>query len=94
MTTDEMTDEEYGRAWAAENGRTPYKDCGVWWWFNSRSPELESDIRPVIWAYMKGPTGFDLTTGRYYRTEAEAYAALGRTIRGIHQAVPHLKGDK
>lgn len=86
-----MTNEEYGRQWAKENGVSPvngsrYGRFGRWFW------------QPAV----KYPTGnpgglpeplVGTLTIVSWDNERKAYEALGKTIRKFHELVPKLKAE-
>lgn len=83
MTNTELSDEQLGRKWCERNGRRPE----LW-------PRL--GLPPWRWVYDDGPTYalplilFDeIKTGagtvERFRTEAEAYAAVGSALRELHR---------
>lgn len=85
-----MSDEEFGRAWAAENGRAPLLDGGGYWWTISGVGPLSHRLPVILFDAMKGSVGICAD----YRNEAHAYAALGRGLRAIFAEVPPLKGGR
>lgn len=78
-----MTDEEFGRAWAAQVGIVPPRrlDWGnresTWEWVSGLVPHV------VMVTLSPGPLSC-------HDSEAEAYAALGAAVRAVHAAVPPL----
>ena len=96
-----QTDEEFGRAWAAQQRCAPHhykkRSANAWRWscFGEDTDQLwnilflclEKGIEPF------GPTHpFPLV--KWYATETRAYAALGRAVRAVHEAVPPLLPGK
>lgn len=88
--TDEMTDEQYGRDWAARTGRAPHRvvhedGWAEWCWH-----------RPGVGGFDPGPSvvpapvsaAIAETTAVWFASEAEAFAALGRAVRLVHEQVP------
>lgn len=76
-----MSDEEFGRAYAAQMGWEPARIGEFFAWHNAADPNLPGEVPPAV--------RFD---GRMWlRSEAESFAALGRAVRAVHAAVPLLK---
>ncbi len=82
-----MNDEEFGRAWAMQQGIKPHKQHGSGYgWYVGDRHEPESRLL-VLFADFMGLQhgGYD-----WHKTEAKAFAALGKAVRAIHAAVPQL----
>lgn len=80
-----MTDEEYGRLWAAQNGQPPPgKVCtGKYLWYDPAHhgyPHLHGALAACLDA-------------DFYPTEAAAYADLGRAVREIRREIPDVRTD-
>lgn len=78
-----MTDEEYGRAWAAQNGNpTPNKVCtGKYLWYSPKDngyPLLHGSLAIML-------------DHDFYPDVAACYAALGNAVREIRREVPDLR---
>src|SRR5687768_9165695 len=74
-----LGDEEYGRAWARQQGIRPRRLPDIWQWFvtdRSGSPDAAAEL-PKYVAFALPGTG-------YYESEAAAYAALGKAVREVH----------
>lgn len=85
-----MSDEEFGRAWAEQQGRAPESYSGRWAWSSygvgpNRLPEL-------VFAGITGDRWFSGVSA-WYDSEAAAYAALGAAVRAVHAAVPLLRRE-
>lgn len=85
MTVDGLTDEEYGRLWAAQNGvnRSPSKVAtGKYLWYSARDNGYPD---------MHGALAVCLDVGDlFYPSEAAAYADLGRAVREIRREIPDV----
>ncbi len=89
----ELSDEEYGRRWAAMMKRKPYRfrhhdGSEVWRWESVPTRGRMKALVPVCLA-MAVHTG--VGSGIYSDTEAGIYAALGCAVRLIHATVPPLE---
>ena len=79
-----MTDEELGRAWSRQQGYVPVR-----WEF--------PDIQLVAYYWSAPPPVLSSVLRSYatpwygWKTEADAYAALGRAVREVHRQVPPLR---
>ncbi len=84
-----MTDEQFGRAWAAQQEKEPlYYDGSGWKW--ERGVEDQFEVPPAVYAHLS--EGAEVLPGiRYYHSEAAAYDDLGYAVRAVHAAVPPLK---
>jgi hypothetical protein len=71
-----VTDEQFGRAWAKQQGIGPT----MLHWFERLPPMW-------TWNHIPGVGHIPDT-----RSEAAAYAELGRAVRWVHAAVPPLRG--
>lgn len=84
-----MTDEELGRRWCAANARRPDHEPGGepyhphyrWWTHDDPSAGPAGLPRP-LWPAVNG-----------YSTEAEAYAAVGSTLREVWAFVDASRRD-
>ena len=76
-----MTDEEFGRAWAKQQGLAPYdiNDGALWVW---------GGLPRVIHVEL------DRFCGACANTENKCYSALGAAVRAVHAAVPPLAGGQ
>ena len=84
-----MTDEQYGRAWAKQQGLAPsppgsMSNWGWWWTALGEGPCLP---RAVFACWDHAAQGYP-----HYPTEAEAFAALGKAVQAVHAEVPPLAG--
>jgi hypothetical protein len=70
-----MTDEEFGRAWAKQQGIEPTK-----------FPPFDDDSPFWKWPYMPGVGHIPDA-----KSESESFMRLGRAVRDIHKLVPPLK---
>ena len=75
-----MTDEEFGRAWAAQQNHHPV-----------RFPEFLPGEGPFWKTQPLTQSGGFAVFFPDTRSEADAYAAIGRAVRAVHTAVPRLK---
>ena len=83
-----MTDEEYGRAWAKQQGREPYGDYRHrYFWFGDNNTSPAGLPVPVIAVALAAPGVFP------FESESAAYAALGSAVRRVREMVPGLKGE-
>ena len=87
-----MDDEQFGRAWAKQQGCAPLathdeRGWPRWAWHIG---DLDSACRPpdAVLAELDGP--LKGRTFLYYQSEAAVYAALGAAVRAVHAAVPPL----
>lgn len=78
-----MTDEQFGRAWAAENAvRPPDRlSAGRWMWHDA-----EENGRTDLHAFV-----LFLLNADFHPSEGAAYAALGAAVRLIRRETPCLK---
>lgn len=76
MTTDDTTAEKIGREWAERNGKRPIGDpMGVYWDLHGLPRSIRAEL---------------IGTGKvaiYHDDDHEAYAALGRALREIREAI-------
>ncbi len=80
-----MTDEEYGRAWAAENKIPPPGKVATnkYLWYD---PEFNG------YPHFHGALCVCIDRGNdFYKSESEAYADLGRAVQEIRREIPALK---
>lgn len=80
-----MTDEEYGRAWAAENAISPpgKVSTGRYLWYKPEFngyPEFHASLCLLLDA-------------EFYPSEGAAYADLGRAVREVRREVPALRAE-
>lgn len=79
-----MTDEEWGRLWAAQNGvGPPSKMCtGKWLWYSAEHNGYPTmDVSLTV----------RLDHSGFYPSEAAAYAALAVAVREVRREVPDLR---
>lgn len=80
-----LTDEEYGRAWAKQQGKSPQKGSDDFSWYWRCHKPAEHAIVPHA-LYLFSPP--DLMWK--FHCEGAAYAALGQCVREVHRQVPAL----
>ena len=84
-----MTDEELGRAWAGRHGRNPYRvglwdrDGENWIWLHYGRTYYRSDCSVLPAAVLSELPQTPDWSQNGYRTEADAYAALGAALRNL-----------
>jgi len=74
-----MSDEDLGRKWCEANGKAPFPDAngrGTWWWEEPGSLSEPGCELPALLARGCDAEG-------QYRSEADAYAAVGRAIKSV-----------
>jgi phosphoenolpyruvate carboxylase len=85
-----MTDEEFGRAWAKQEGKKPWRNAvykvALWQWDMAIGSESKAELCDEIVEAM----GYK----RHYETLPESYAALGKAIRQLHRQAPPLRKDE
>lgn len=78
-----MTDEQFGRAWAAENGvRPPNRVSSARWLWHGTQENGRLDLHAFVLV---------LLNDDFYPSEAAAYAALGAAVRLIRRETPSLR---
>lgn len=82
-----MIDEEFGRAWASQNGRTPRYNSSQWGWLIGGAASDPHRLPMALSTSMESPHGGPV----WYSTEADAMDHLGMAVRAVHAAVPILK---
>jgi hypothetical protein len=82
-----VTDEVYGRLWGEQNNCHPVKLWGKnpWSWYDPPSGGRGVIPPEPVWVMMPTRDQTSLTS------ESEAYAALGRAVRAVHQIVPEAR---
>lgn len=80
-----MTDEQFGRAWAKQQGITPMRCPVGWTWASDAQANSKHFIGGVLRSVLCCQKGFPI-----FRGERRAYIALGASVRDIHRQVPTL----
>lgn len=90
MKPEEMSDEEFGRAWAKQQGKCPRakRDGWYWWAFDSLEPH---SVPFFLGRFLFVSSG---SMKSHHESPEDAYAALGRTVRAVHAAVPQLATEQ